>query len=537
MPKGCLIMTPTVARRLAQISLGILTCLLASVILFGDVLLPLEFRVNASLLPNVVNGLIVVLLVGLVEAIVSSLQKRDLHVPVMSRATLLSVQISSCICLFALHAFAFELAGVYTSWDAGGVEWLALYPVPLGPDVPEFLYTYLTHFPNNQFLVWVLHATGAVSMRLLPHVSPMVTFAWASSFCVCTSIFLTSRAALHLTQSTNIAFGSHLLMCALVGLSPWHMIPYTDTFCLPLVAGLLLCGTRLRHSKTLAPAMLGALGVLAYRIKPTSIFLFGFIVLLVLALPLIRSHAERRIALVRALALMASCAILTFTLSALAIGRLGIDEETKAERYPPEYFLVFGLSETGRFNTPDNELTKGQSSYEARQQVERELIAQRLSELGPVGLVTHGLVKSARTWSDGTFAWGDEGDFFIETVQSWKPASELLKSLIYPDGEHFAMYCTCCTLLWLFVLCGIPAGLLAMRRTRDDEAFLLAFIAVCSFALIALFLYLALFETRARYVLHYTPCVVLLSAWGYACRLHMKKVFSVAAHSNMEQTN
>lgn len=481
------------------------------------------YKTNAPPASNILLVTIVLSLLAVSWLLVRKLHTRQgrLSERLTDRPTLY-IELGTTIALFVFHLVCLYCIGIASGWDVGIVRGIVLSEDSLLENLPNDSRLYLLHFPNNHLLIAILRAVGKASCKFLPTLNPAASFAVLSSVCVCASVFVCSRAVLRLYKSNTMSLASHALGIALVGLSPWHMIPYTDTLSLPFVAGMAYAAVRMTRDRQARWWLLcGALGYLAYRMKASAIFLLGTIVLAAVINLASRVKEDgpdrnaRMRRIVRPLGGLAVGLLSSYLVATLAIGTLGLPADAKNYSYPVEYFLVFGLSETGKWNTADYQLAAEQPDRETLTQVERSLALQRIKDYGPIGFARHSLEKLMRTYNDGTFAWGLEGGFYHTTRETTGAIADALRSFYYNNGTLFPVFCAFAQAIWLFVLIGIPAGLIYIigrGLSREDAAV----IAALASSLVLLTLYLVVFETRARYLLHYAPVFVFLTTWGYS---------------------
>lgn len=428
--------------------------------------------------------------------------------------------------LFAYQVVSFEQAGFITGWDAANVTTASLLPSPLSQSIFQdpFYYLYFSHYPNNILLLVVLRAENALRSALSLPVTPEAFYAYISMLLVSLSFFVFTLLSDRLLDGRSFSFAADGVFLVLVGLSPWYMIPYSDTYAL-------FCCTLLLYLATCAKPSLsaflgfGALGAFSYSIKPTCIFVvLAAIVLWLLARP----GKERLVDVFKRVSIVLASLVVALGLISVWTGSLGIawDEDV---RIGASHFAMMGLSDEtdGIFSQDDVDASLSQPDVSHRQQMNYQVILQRLRDYGPWGLLKHLCKKALVCFNDGTFAWWLEGNFFAQPISgSFGEKTNFFRSYIYPEGYYegpnfYAAFCTIEQDLWLICLTGIPFCLLA-RRTQQpigrhaamadsmDATWL-----VIVFTLGALFLFLMVFEARARYVYLYSGYYVLLGMHGF----------------------
>lgn len=134
------------------------------------------------------------------------------------------------------------------------------------------------------------------------------------------------------------------------------------------------------------------------------------------------------------------------------------------------------------------------------------------------------------TYNDGIFSWFQEGYFQAWEYENltdsrWK---EPLREFYWQDGENYDWFVTISHGLWLFLLVGIILEATAMLwqsgcellknekgKTEDDARKQTAVGMAETLYFIGLFLFLMLFEGRARYLYNGVAVFTLMAMTGY----------------------
>lgn len=415
--------------------------------------------------------------------------------------------------LLAYQLFVYFVAGVSAGWDVWFLQRASVADLSAVQSSEEWI-AYFSMYPNNLFLLWVLRAIEAVRSVVTPFLAPATLAAAASCVAVSLSCLLFMRVADKSVSSWPVRVGSVCVFVALVGMSPWFMIPYSDTFALLACMTMLWCRACGRGWWT-RWLLLGLVAALGYAIKPTVIFAFAAIVLTAAMVREWRSASLRPV--VRAAACSLVGFAVGFALSHVAVASLGLSLRAD-QQFSATHFLMMGLNEEaqGIYSWDDVLMSQAAKDAVERREMNLTVARQRAAALGPSGMARLLGRKALIAFNDGTFAWGVEGNFFAETRAGDSPASRAVSSFYYPDGSRYPVFCTVEQTLWLLVLLGIPLGLFGLAgRGVEIEPRRLALFSAMLASLVMLTLFLLLFEVRARYLYLYGGYFVLLAALGF----------------------
>ena len=113
------------------------------------------------------------------------------------------------------------------------------------------------------------------------------------------------------------------------------------------------------------------------------------------------------------------------------------------------------------------------------------------------------------TFNDGTLGWQTEGDnenAFAPIAHGGK-FTEFLRDVFWRNSRYAGRYNTICQFFWIMLLTCLPGICLGRRdRIKVDSLFMISFLGI--------FLYLMLFESRARYLFCFVPVLVVQAALG-----------------------
>ena len=458
-----------------------------------------------------------------------------------------------CVALFMFQLYVIRGGWFKTDWDVGGLVLVA---------DPQSIQPYLSRYPNQLFLYGLFRAIAALG---LAHNVPdtYLSLIAGGALCVTLAVGFAAHAARHL-GGIRCGVASLVVLCVLVGASPWILVPYSDAYGILCPAIALWCYTAHRDRAT-GWLGLAFFSVVGYAIKPTSIFILAAAVF-VAALQA-AEHAWRRRHARRGGAMDGTATTTVDGTSsetgdtaapgsdtAVGDGSLAnpdsdalIARKTRARRCAPfvaavlagalaahlvtgavadaqvdvdpdlsfsmTHFLMMGLNtETGGiFSHSDVAWSKDFTTAEKRSAMDVDVWKQRMRALGPLGLANLYHQKLLTAFADGTFAWGQEGKFWIELKGHDKAVRRYYGIGTFdpqePTAKSGRTFMVVAQTLWLGSLAGVALLPFVHRPRAQTVAPLLA--------ISALGLFLMVFETRARYVYLYSPYFVILAsaAW------------------------
>ena len=165
--------------------------------------------------------------------------------------------------------------------------------------------------------------------------------------------------------------------------------------------------------------------------------------------------------------------------------------------YPMELLLCYGSHGDGDYCRADVDLCDAQPTLAARRAVMRRELAKNYSSRGAAETVTFEFRKAARTWGDGLYGVEDyNAEPYLTTALQF--------FTLRGQGGHMPMVYY--AQAWQYLLLGLTGvGSLLAARRRDGGLFA----RVCLFGVM---LFLSLWETKARYALHFAPVLLLCAA-------------------------
>ena len=437
-------------------------------------------------------------------------------------------------CLFAsvlFYVFKVESSkciAFYGGWDCGSVANSARWLYE-GEGIGSGDYYYI--YSNNVPITWLLYVLYRFtsSWSGYPYTPEFIwiqfqclMFAIAVFFSVMT-VYMVSRkiAPTILTLLTSVV---------VLGLCPWQIIPYTDgsSIAFPVLVLFLYVAFRRVENKSryLIWLLMVFAGVIGGILKAT-----GYIALIaVLGVDFLwlLFGKESMISRLKKLGLRMALVVCGYVLAVWCRSGMYSDLD-----YVPDYDLQMTWS--NYFYNGLNELTTGACSGDGlviarayagytrkfRQYIELHYAKDRILEKGLDGMIDFWLRKQVMNFNDGTFSWFQEGffhawDYPDITDSKWK---EPLRDFYWQEGPDYKTFVTWSQGTWIFILTGILAeafyvAISVWTKKQDTENRSVHTLIVVMF--LGGFLFVMLFEGRARYLLNLVPVFITMAMFGFS---------------------
>lgn len=402
-------------------------------------------------------------------------------------------------------------------YDTNQVEYFSRYPNQL------FLYGAFTGFAH------FLQALGISNYYL----GLICLSSLSVAACVPMTAYVAKRMAGHV-----VGYGAFVLSAVMCGLSPWIMVPYSDTFGMFFTVFILWCYVCLdkqvqnqgKQTSALAGVhvdvridtctccrwfLMGLAVVIGYAIKPTVIFVFVAIVVIELiqwltSLASCSSQASQGSRDLRKTATaIVACVfgvVLAFALTSLVKNSTYDVDENAA--FSATHFLMMGANPVsgGVWSVSDVELSDAANTPEERSRANLAEFKNRVMAMDLPQANMFLLKKLLTNFADGTFAWEIEGDFYTQIIGTNEAVLGFYG--ISPDASlDNNTFAPLSQVLWLFVLVGCILIVLGRRPLKAET--------MIAFTLLMLSAFLMLFEARARYLFLYLPFFIILGTMGW----------------------
>lgn len=430
------------------------------------------------------------------------LARRPWHMAALFMAGLLCVQ------LWMLFSIL-----VPTGWDP---SWMMEAATAEGAHQRQ---DYFYAYPNNAFLLFYFRAVLKITGWL--GAGPWAILAVGGVLHADIAILMMFSASKKL-GGAGAGYATLLLGGLLFGLSPWLMVPYSDIYAMPWLAGVFWAFLHWRHNrgkKALGWAAAGGgLAAAGFMIKPHT----AAVVLAILIVQLLWLRRGSFVQGLKSLGVAVLAALVLYGAFQFFLSRQSLIALDNSRAFPPLHFVNMGLSEDP---TRDTHGTWGGYSPEAVENIQNlpnqkamnatslQAIKDKLAARGLPGTLAFWLQKARWVTGDGTFYWGLESG--RENFAAFTAGTDNLWSrLYYPDGKNFSLYLYGAQGVWLAVLGLVVAG--AFTATFGKGAAPRRAVTAAQCAVFGVLCFIMLFEGRSRYLLCALPLFALLAGLALA---------------------
>lgn len=357
---------------------------------------------------------------------------------------------------------------------------------------------YFLRYPNNQILL-LLETIWFMLLKKIRFIhflyGNMILNILAINFSIILCIVLVNRK-----YGKRAAIFFQMMAFLFVPFYTYIPFVYTDTLVLPVISGLLLCYQFVEENFDkrkikfyLCLFLMGILTWIGFELKPTvAIITMACAIHMIL----IKNRKKGIIATMVVILLFGTCnTIFKVTMDKIAV----IDQtDYDKENFPYTHWIMMGLHKKGNYNLADRKYTSSFKTKKEKEEGNIRKIKERLENYGVFGLLLHQYIKIVSTWSNGKY----DMEFHLQRQpvrKSW------LQSVFFKNGKFYPLYNGYCTLYhWtLLLLIGISIIYGFIKGETGS-------VTMWQLALLGLFLFLSLWETKARYVMHFVPVMLLI---------------------------
>lgn len=299
----------------------------------------------------------------------------------------------------------------------------------------------------------------------------------------------------------------HLIWLALF---PMIIVPYTDTWVLPLVSlTILMWALMVKKNinyvvKILCAVIMSSAIVGAYFIKPSAVITAIAIALVELIRVGFRGEIGKDT--VKNLGIIACLCVSFIGFFFMAKSTINNQKYVALEKdkaMPPIHFVAIGLIGNGGYNPQDaSDMYRAKDTNEIKE-ISKRKIKERLEQKGPLGYIRFLLHKQNMNTADGTFGWNAEGAFLDQQMPT-KGVEKRIAEYIYPNGRRlhdFSFVAQVWWIVWLFIL-------LFGCTSKNDRITWMTRLAI-----IGGMVFLLLFEGgRSRYLIQFLPSFLILAS-------------------------
>lgn len=314
----------------------------------------------------------------------------------------------------------------------------------------------------------------------------------------------------NITHNLRYAIFSWFVFAFLIALSPWISIPYTDTFAMvfPIFAFYLYISKKPESKNLVTWFWVGFLCLVGYTIKPTVIIVL-IAILLIEAWKVASNFARNKIySFLFSIVMIAIAAIPVFWVSNYSRNLIGIRLDNN-RKFTFVHFAMMGLNSDSDGAYSENDVLYSMSfdTVSERNAGNIEIIQDRLDDFGVIGYLKHLAKKNLVSFSDGSFDWSGEGNFYQEIPERSGELSLFLKDLYYRGGVYHLYLLTFQQVLWFVVLILLTTISLSVKELDGNKT-------VVMLTIIGITFFVMLFEARARYLYSYSPFFLVGASIG-----------------------
>ena len=432
-------------------------------------------------------------------------RRRTLSFYLDDRRILLLLQTAfTTLQIVAIYFYYFE-----TNWDVARLMELVNGEVQLDGHSSDVV-RYFSSYPNNLFLGWVdvalfrflrvFRRTYHFYYILLVLQSVLQGITGVLFFQLLLSFYKERKMAW-------IGYGLYLLT---IGLSPWVSIPYSDGIVLVFPVLLLwICSSSVFSNKLgLRCFLFGFFCVIGTAIKP-QICIVGVAVLLINAACFSRDGKQGIKRATKGIGAALLGIILGWLCVTHAVSSLTLPKDDEMS-FSSTHFLMMGLNEqtNGVYSGKDVEVSRSVNTREERKRLNLSIAKNRVLEMGVKGLMDHTVKKALTNFNDGTFGWGNEGNFYKHIPdRGGSKLATLLRALYYSTERKtpYVLWSSIAQALWMSILFLSVFSYFGTNSIHE---------ATVKLTLIGLMLFVMIFEARARYLYAFVPLFILTSVSG-----------------------
>ena len=324
--------------------------------------------------------------------------------------------------------------------------------------------------------------------------------------------FVVFKIVSFIKKDGNAAIIAWIGYILLIGLSPWVVIPYSDSIGVGLVGLEVLMFCKALENKEnnkkvfLYSSLFTFFAIIGYFIKPQILIFFiaGCIGTTIVSMRNIKNkQAVKKYFKIIVCVLLTG--MITFLLSKY-ISRLNKLEINKESKMGITHFLMMGWNEKdgGIYSNNDYIFSTSFQTQKERRNANIAEFKLRIKNLGKDGIIKMLKMKTLTNYNDGTFAFDKEGGFVQEDYPYGKEnLRRQLKKIYLPNGMYYKKFQLTMQVIWMGTLF---FNMIFYNYSKNKKVF------VIQLAILGLTLFELLFEARARYLFTYASLYIILAA-------------------------
>ncbi|MBF0714081.1 hypothetical protein HZY83_05265 [Gemella sp. GH3] len=320
-------------------------------------------------------------------------------------------------------------------------------------------------------------------------------------------------------QNNVIALIGYAYYILLIYISPWIAIPYSDS--LSLILPILMLYIYISLEKYyLKWVLLCFIFAVSISIKPQAAIIFIAIIIF----DFLFNTNSIKLFFKKCFTLF-----IVIIVSFNIINLMNKDIKAKLDKELHTsyiHYLKMGLNEntSGEWNYDDVVFSQSIPLKDDRDYANILVIKERINNFTVSSFLEHYTKKTLLNYSDGTFSWGKEGNFYKEILPENIKISKITRNIYYSDGKYYKYFNFLQQSSWLIILF---LSLFSIKFNKNDEETASNYKIIIYMTLIGLFIFLTLFEARGRYLFSNVPIFIICAMYGINNILLMLKKFDI----------
>lgn len=412
--------------------------------------------------------------------------------------------------VFALF-FIFQLILTYCTyayplWDVGTMMDYTLL-INDGVAVDPW---YFSNYPNNILLLNYMLLLNKLS-RLLPfNIFKDGVYIYLVVNCIINSFTgVIIYKFIKRYKGIRIAALGWIIYAILVGSSGWLDICYSDSLVLFIPVTVVYLYTK--YDKFVINVLIGIMAIIGTYVKPQCIIII-IAIIISLSIKLVCGTKELRIAALKRIVSILLGMLVGFILS-IALRYNNKIELNKEDAFGVAHYIMMGLQDSGEYSYDDWEFSRSFSTKKERTSANLEVAKQRVKDMKIIDLHNHFVKKTLYSYADGSYAFEN-----INSTAFWKEdrsidnkIAHILTNIIRGGGISYFVMDGVRQANWLVILfiTSIVPFVNLKRNKADNEH-----IFVLGLSILGLFLFIMLFESKARYLYAYIPVYIVMAILG-----------------------
>lgn len=377
---------------------------------------------------------------------------------------------------------------------------------------------YFARYPNNIAILLLFTLVFKVTNYLFGSTSVMFLI-MLNIMAIDSAVWLTVKLV-KMLKSEELAWRTGTVMVLFAPFYLYVPICYTDTFSLPIMIGLVYWiiwyafnqEKIVKWKSVFHTIGIGAFIILGYKLKGS------IMIILVATIIYFFLKFELKIFVKKILWILIGAFL------AIVIWKVGVDsinlikqEEYNEYQFPVSHWIMMGLSGSGSYRQEEVDFTMAIPSYEKKKEATLEKIREKVNELGVRGIFTQ-LYKKAVTygWNYGTcYAERYLGDVGDQPIRK-----NVLHEFVLSQGKWHKEFYILTQSMWLLLFGASALQFISGLKNENLEFFFLRLI------IFGCMLFFMIWETHPRYILNYTPLVIIIGTtqWEYYLDKFLEKM-------------